>query len=386
MQKGYRDCYDILHFAQPRHTAINMVINAVDSIRLFRFVCKAAGGQSRQNLILYLGSGERCGWGECAMLSRGDPAAEADLSGFYGRTASECFELIRSLSRSWHPAFREMAELALLDLQGHIEGRSALELLSLDGVKPVLAAPSVYSREASRLPERAFKAYESGAKAIKIRLSGNADSDLETVISIRKLIPRENMYLIGCAAGAYSDALDFSVEKLGVRLLKMYTAGLDFCEDPAVMEPSDWRELQSFVDPLPLAAERLLCPVRRALTFIDSDVCRVFKLRPGLSGSVFDISAFTDRVRSFDREIAVGDGGLIGPGCSQWQQLAVGLSAKWVEAVERSPRSDPYSEALRSSPLMLSEGMYALAGGAPGFGLDIDARVLELYADETTDI
>lgn len=60
-----------------------------------------------------------------------------------------------------------------------------------------------------------------------------------------------------------------------------------------------------------------------------------------------------------------------------WQQLAIGVGADWVEAIEKKEDSELYSNCIIKSPTKkLSNGFYAL-DEAPGFGLVLDDERLK---------
>ena len=356
-----------------------MTRNVIDEIRIFKY--NTNYNPPRANYIVRISSGNHCGWGECALHGALAFNISDAMYELYGKTVSDAISFVRA--SHFPPAFIEMVELAMLDLHGNITQKSASELLVINGVKPVLSTATINLKDRYAMIKRMESAVNAGCRAIRFRLSGDPDFDIETVGAIREVLPRDRVYLIGNAAGAYSDALEFSPEKLGIRLLKMYTAGLDVCEDPAEMDVEGWKALQAFVDPMSLSAERILCPSKRAISIADKDMCRIFKLRPGSTGSIYDALQFAEHIKNFGGRIAIGDGTLIGPGCSQWQQIAIALGAEWNECVEMAPRSDIYDEALKKSPLNIVEGMHTMIGGCPGFGLEIDESILQFYAHQT---
>lgn len=73
----------------------------------------------------------------------------------------------------------------------------------------------------------------------------------------------------------------------------------------------------------------------------------------------------------------VGDDSLVGPACTAWQQLAIGVGADWVEAIEKKEDSALYNDCTIASPTKkMSNGYYAL-NETPGFGLVLDEERLK---------
>ena len=78
----------------------------------------------------------------------------------------------------------------------------------------------------------------------------------------------------------------------------------------------------------------------------------------------------------------IGDDSLVGPGCTIWQQLAIGLSAQWVEATEKEDDSDFFYECIRkistdshTNPIVYQDDCY-------GFGLYLDEKRLADSCDQ----
>ncbi len=363
------------------------MVSAIDSVKLYKFnipsrVPSQRGGQ--QHIFLRLGCGDRTGWGECRIpLSRAGAetySTENALNGLYGRTITEAFRYVRTCFGHWRYCVSEMAELALIDLQGRLTGRSALDIMVLGGYMPVMAASAIPTGEHEVMLRRIEGILSSGSHIAKIRLVGDGDLDRETIELIRRNFSRERLYLIGAACESYTEEAQDSPEKLGVQLLKMYTAGLDACEDPASMTGEEWKQLRSFVEPLHLIASIPIRPARYALSRVSPDTADIFNIHPGMTGSIFDAAALAEKMKAAGKKIAVGDDGFIGPGCSEWQQLAVGMGARWIEAMEKPGYSDSYLSTLRHNPVVFAEGCCSVMAGHTGFGIDIDDRMLEFYA------
>lgn len=365
------------------------MVSAIDSIKLYKFNIMPRLPSQRtgqQHVFLRIGCGGCCGWGECRIpLSRAGVESyntEAALEKLYGQNITDAFRYLRSCFGQWRYCVSEMAELALIDLQGRLTSRSALDILILNGYMPVMAAHAIPAAEREVMMRRIENAVSSGLHIVKVRLIGNADIDRETIEIIRRSFSRERLFLVGAACESYTEEAQDSPEKLGVQLLKMYTAGLDACEDPAALTEEDWIQLRKFVDPLPLIASIPLRPARTALSRVSADTADIYSIHPGMTGSVFDAVALAEKMAAAGRKIAVGDDGFIGPGCSQWQQIAIGMGARWTESIEKPGHSDGYLATVKHNPVHFGEGSFSIMSGHTGFGIDIDDRMLELYASQ----
>ncbi|ULL14932.1 hypothetical protein DVH26_11070 [Paenibacillus sp. H1-7] len=72
-----------------------------------------------------------------------------------------------------------------------------------------------------------------------------------------------------------------------------------------------------------------------------------------------------------------GDDSLVGPACTVWQQLAIGLSADWVESLEKPGESDAFEACVTAQATSrTSDGRVNLGGWSPGFGLMLDEKQL----------
>jgi hypothetical protein len=72
----------------------------------------------------------------------------------------------------------------------------------------------------------------------------------------------------------------------------------------------------------------------------------------------------------------IGDDSLIGPSCPVWQQIAVGVGAAWVEALEKPQESDVFPRAARTATAQQPDGRFGVAELHPGFGTEVDEELL----------
>ncbi len=374
-----------------------MPTQIIDQVRIYKINVSTEQNfsfgtwKNRQHIFLKLGSDGKTGWGECIMSTNKPDMHLFDAASCFeqmrGKSVTESFKLVRSVFGAWKYAFTEMAELALIDLKGKLTGRSAVELLVLNGRKPVPGLFCIYSKNPDEVREKTAAAISAHRERyLKIKLFGETETDRSVINAVRSLAFRDRCFLIGDANCGYSDAFDFSLEKLGIQLIMLQTAGLDACEDPAEMSYKDWVELQKFVHPLPLISDYPMRPARKALRTMIPGMSRIYNIHPDTMGSVFDAVALAEKIRADGSLLMIGDDSLIGPGCTAWQQLAIGLGAEWVEATEKNFESDLYREVLTDTAVKCRDGVYSLIEGKHGFGVEMNERILSKYALQILDL
>jgi L-alanine-DL-glutamate epimerase-like enolase superfamily enzyme len=159
----------------------------IDTVRIYKINVFAEQNfsfgtwRSRQHIFLKLASNGKTGWGECILSTNKPEISLFDIASCFeqlrGKTISEAFKLIRSVFGSWKYAFTEMSELALIDLRGKLTGRSAAELLVLDGRKPVPGVFVILSKDPDNVREKAAAAIASNRdKYIKVKLFGDTET------------------------------------------------------------------------------------------------------------------------------------------------------------------------------------------------------------------
>ena len=163
----------------------------------------------------------------------------------------------------------------------------------------------------------------------------------------------------------------------------MHKTGLNACQDPAVLTNAEWIELQTKVGLLDLILSKPLNPAWNALDTVSSKMGRIFNLHPGRMGSLIDAIALARYIQSFGVQVVIGDDSLIGPGCTIWQQIAVGLGATWTQALEKPQESDVFLKCIQvKSTEQKVDGRYGLRYDyatrdlRPGFGLQVDVPLL----------
>lgn len=367
-----------------------MARHIIEYVRLYKFNIPGRTG-SRQQLFIELGSSKRSGWGECVLSYNRQAADLFSVASCFeyirGKTVTEAIAAVRCMFGVWRHALTEATEFALVDLGGKLSGRPAAELLVLDYNRPVPGVFSIASRNPAVVKERtAYAVAQHRDRCIRIKLYGDLDTDKALISAVRSAAPAKRTFLIGDAGKCYGNPLKFEVEKLGIQLLMLHSAGMDACMDPSEMRTENWGELNSFVTPLNLVCGYPMRPARLAERIIYPKMAGMYHIRPGFMGSVYDTVQLGEKIKRMGGMLMIGDAHLIGPGCAAWQQLAIGMGADLVEAVEKDKESEMYRRALRYSGVECKNGVYTRCGSNGGFGTELDRRVLERYATQILEL
>ncbi len=361
----------------------------IDEVELFRLDAAPPPhlsfnpGDNRQHAALRLCADGLCGWSE-GLVAHNDPSFElapwgACFSELKGKTVAEALTYQHQHRESWWVNQLEMSEMALLDLAGRLLDKPVMDLLGLDGRQPVPGLYSIVASDAQHAAEQAALAKKQNLTThIKLRIYGEPALDAALVRAVRKVMGPET-YLIAGASESYTYPVDESVEALAAQLRALHQAGLNACEDPANLAVADWVDLQTRVGMLALIPDKPMRPAWHALQTVLPGMGRVYNLHPGSLGSLVDAVALARKIQSFGAQVAVGDDSLMGPGCTAWQQIAVGLGAAWVEALAKPQESNVFGQCVQSqATVQKSDGRlglvydYATRKLPPGFGLQVD--------------
>ncbi len=368
---------------------INQLLMRIDEVELFRL--DAANPRhisfgrwdNRQHAALRLCAKGVCGWSE-GIVSHNDPSFElapwgACFSELKGMTVSDALTHNRQHRESWWVNQLEMGEIALLDLAGRLLDTPVVVLLNLDGRQPVPGLFCILESDPQRAAEQAALARKQNLTShIKLKIYGESTLDAALIRAVRQVMGPKT-YLIADANEGYARAPDAPLDELAAQLKVLHQAGLNACEDPAVLANADWGDLQTKVGLFDLIPDKPMRPAWHALHTVLPGMGRVYNLHPGSMGSLIDTITLARHIQGFGAEIMIGDDSLIGPGCTAWQQIAVGLGAAWVEALEKPQESDVFLQCIQvKSTEQKTDGRfgltydYATRDLRPGFGLQVD--------------
>ena len=275
----------------------------------------------------------------------------------------------------------ENAEMALLDLGGKLAGKPALELLGLTGRAPVPGLYCILNDDPAAVVTEAKRAKTQNLHThLKVKLYGKPAVDA-AVIRAARSVYGPTAYIVGDVNMGYrsakTDSLDRTIPQITAAMIALRDAGLSACEDPAEMTPAEWATVQAKVGKLELLPDVPLRPSWKALQQINPAMGRVFNMHPSCMGSVIETASLGRTIQSWKRRLMVGDASLVGPACVAWEQIAIGLGADWVEAIEKPQENNVFGECLIANPVKrTAEGKFALPKPAPGFGTVLDTKKL----------
>ena len=363
----------------------------VDAERRFSYGVQ----QGRLHAFIRFTAGGEHGWTEFN-ASRAVPAAEvpAYLAGQFnwfgelkGLTVAGALKAVVA-RRPKGIRELEAAEMALLDLAGRLTGKPSAELLGLSGKEPVPGVFCILSDEPAQVRALAKLALEQQLRThMKVKLYGKPAIDLAVVQAAREVIGPD-AFLVGDVNRGYRPLhSDESIEPIAEALRQLHSAGLSACEDPAEMTAGQWEELQRAVGGLDLVPDVPVRPAWSAAAQIRPGMGRIFNMHPACMGSVMETVTLGRLIQSWDRKLMVGDASLVGPACVAWTQMAIGLGADWVEAIEKPQENDVFQRCLLKNPVgRTPDGRFVIREARPGWGIELDEAELRKLATVFVDL
>ncbi|MBT9776129.1 hypothetical protein GPL15_06370 [Clostridium sp. MCC353] len=342
---------------------------------------------SRQHVFIAVKAGNETGCGENIIsVNRPDVSLETWsrwLQELVGKPVGEAITYLRDHRDAWEDRMTEMTEMSLIDLWGKLTKENALDLLELPGREPVYGVYVILSDDLDFVDEKVRYAISCGkARYIKVKLFGREELDCQVIKTVRKHLSRRETYLIGDVNCGYRpEGTKKELDEIITSMERLYEAGLDACEDPAFLTRDEWVKLQSSVHPLSLIPDYPMRPSRKARETIVSGMGDIYNIHPGCSASIIDAVALAEKIKALGSILFIGDDSLVGPGCTIWQQLAVGLSAGWVEATEKEAESDFYYDSILKIPTNSQKNPIGPDRSGYGFGIYLDEQKLEAAAD-----
>lgn len=342
---------------------------------------------SRQHIFLSMKAGGETGFGENIISVNQPDISLKDwsiwLRELVGLPAGTALAYLRNHLNSWQDRMTEMTEMCLVDLLGKLEKKNALDLLELPGTAPVYGVYVILSDDLDFVDQKVRYAISSGkTRFIKVKLFGDEELDCKIIQKVRSFLSRHETYLIGDVNCGYRpEGTKKALDAIAASLNHLYEAGLDACEDPAFLERDEWVQLQSMVHPLSLIPDYPMRPSRKAQEIIVEGMGDIYNIHPGSSASIIDAISLAGQIKRLGAKLMIGDDSLVGPGCTIWQQLAVGLSADWVEATEKEQESDFYYSCITKIPTDSRRNPISPDRKSYGFGVYLDEKKLEEMAD-----
>jgi L-alanine-DL-glutamate epimerase-like enolase superfamily enzyme len=372
---------------------INQLPERIDEVELFRLDANPPGQiqfgpfENRQHAALRLCVKGTCGWSE-GVVTHNDPSFQlapwgACFAELKGMTVAAALSHHRQHRETWWVNQLEMAEIALLDLAGRLMGISVLSLLEMEHRLPVPGIFCIRESDPLKVAEQVRAARRRNLTShIKIKIYGEPTLDTALIEAVRK-VAGSGTRIIGAADGGFVHEHGTPLDDLATQLKALYRQGLYACEDPADLTVEEWIDLQSLVGSLNLIPNKLISPAWQAVQKASPDMGRIYNLNPGKMGSLIAVLELARRLQNQGAWIAIGDDGLLGPGCTIWQQVAIGLGAAWIQALEKPQESDVFLRCVQiQSTIQKSDGLIGLLYDdatrdlRPGFGLQVNVELL----------
>ena len=345
---------------------------------------------NRQHLFIKISAGDFYGWTETP-ASKNNPDFKPTawvkyLEQFKGLTLGEAQKLLASeqvLGSKRSLKMLESLDMALLDVLGRLQNKSAVELLGLTGTNPVPGLYCILDKDEKKVREEAEKSIEQNlAHHMKFKMYGDEKVDMKLLKTIRDVLGDESVVISDVNKGYKKWK---SLDELKGILDRFSANGLNAIEDPAHLKPKQWIQLQEMVGDLNLIPDAPMRPAWKGINTIQKGMGHIYNLHPSTMGSLTHTAKLAHKVKEIDAKVMIGDDSLVGPACSAWQQIAIGVGATWVEAIEKKEDSKNYLECLQSAATKKEPNGYYSFKSAPGFGLEIDTdrlkKVSELYIE-----
>ncbi|WP_172435842.1 mandelate racemase/muconate lactonizing enzyme family protein [Sediminicola luteus] len=359
----------------------------VEKIELYRYDVNLARHfsfgvwKNRQVAFIRIISSGKSGWGEMnAGINK--PGLNLEdwgqfLRPLLGKSIDDAFNMVSSHlhAKTWNWGKCEFVEMALYDLLGKLENRPALDLLGLTGNQAVHGLFPILEEDPDKVAKAAQKARDSNYKShVKLKIFGNSKSDGELIQTAREVLG-DQTYIVCDPNEGYKNW--DTLTDLAQDLKYLGSCGMNGCEDPAKLTLEQWIDLQKMVDPITIIPDVILRPAHTALEMAKPGMGNAYNLHPATMGNFKSMVQLASKIKSWGHQLMIGDASLIGPGCSIWQQLAIGMGASWVEAIEKPIESDRYLPCIASKATFKdASGKHQMKRQA-GFGVELDIPTLK---------
>ncbi|WP_136480776.1 mandelate racemase/muconate lactonizing enzyme family protein [Cognatitamlana onchidii] len=346
---------------------------------------------NRQHLFIKISSGEFYGWTETPASKNNPNFKPTDwvkyLKQFKGLTIGEAQKLLASeqvLGSKRSLKMLESLDMALLDLSGRLQNKSATELLGLLGSDPVPGLYCILDKDENKVRAEAQKSIEQNlGHHMKFKMYGDETVDMTLLNTIRDVLGDEAMVISDVNKGYKKWK---SLDELKAILERFKDGGLDAIEDPAHLKTEQWIQLQDMVGDLTLIPDAPMRPAWKGLNTIAAGMGRIYNLHPSTMGSLKHTVQLANKVKGMDAKVMIGDDSLVGPACSAWQQIAIGAGATWVEAIEKEEDSKNYIDCLIKKPTYKESNGYYSLNPTAGFGVELDTKRLRKVCEFHTKI
>ena len=368
--------------ADARIDGIELYAVQVDAERRFSYAVQ----KDRQHVFIRFMAAGKSGWDELA-LPAGNPGesvaqrlARLDwYREFKGKTPFEAINYLVEQRSKRNRAELEHAEMAVLDLAGRLLNKPATELLGLTGTAPVPGLYCILSDDPQTVRKEAARALEQNLRThLKVKLYGKPEVDQAVVRAAREVFGK-TAYVAGDVNMGYRHvASNAPVDDVATAMIALRDLGLDACEDPAEMSNDQWAQVQERIGTMSLIPDVPLRPAWKSRVALDPRMGRIYNMHPSCMGSIIEMVELSKVIRANGKKLMVGDASLVGVGCPAWEQLAIGMGADWVEAIEKPQENDVFQRCTVRNPVQrTADGKFGVKQFLPGFGVEIDDKKLK---------
>jgi len=378
--------YEALKGCTETISAIELYAIPVAAERRFSYAVQ----KNRLHAFIRISAGGKSGWAEANLGY--DPENKpfekriwrmAWYAELKGKTVADALKRVMARRPERYREL-EYAEMALLDLAGKLTEKPAIELLGLKGRDPVPGLYCILSDDPEQVAREAKRSLgQNLCTHLKVKLYGKPDVD-EAVVRAARAVMGKTAYIVGDVNFGYRrKQSDEPLDDMAAVMKRLRDAGLSGCEDPAALSREQWCELQELVGTLDLVPDVPLRPAWDAARNISPGMGRVFNMHPACMGSVAETAVLGRRIKSWQKRLMVGDSSLVGPACPAWEQIAIGLGADWIEAIEKPQENAVFQKCLvQTSIKRTADGRFAIDRLLPGFGTELDLNKLKQLAAE----
>lgn len=365
-----------------------MNVRRIDSIELYflevNYKREFSFGSwpSRLHCCVCVTTGDQSGWGEiCLPIYEGKTKEDVirqitkDFEPWQGANIERAKFLVKERRGKTADRVLEALDMALVDLDARLQGKSALEYLGLPDEYSVPALSCVLQKDIEAAVELA---QQLATTHLKIKLFGDNVSDYNLIKAVRAAIPQE-CYLVGDVNMGYAPGKQvqpFSQDIVRA-MNNLHEAGLNACEDPANLSWEGLAQLQRELPDMAIIPDEPMRPSYKILEEIEPVPGHIYNLHPNCMGSLTATVELAQKLRKGGANVMIGDSSLVGPACAAWQQVACGVHAEWCEALEKPIESTKFTDCILSTPMQtLPDGRRQIAEHALGFGLEVDKAKL----------
>lgn len=380
--------------------AITNAKHSIDEIELFRYDINTprhfswGTWHNRQHVFMRITSGEHTGWAEVA-ADKNNPELDTRawgrfLQDFKKLPLSDAYVLVKAnqigtgKDGKYQKKQLEFVEMGLLDLLGRVEGKPAIELLGMNDRAPVPGLYCILDDDLEKIAKGIEQCQQQNLDDyVKFKMFGKPELDL-SIVKLARATLGDDSFILSDANRGYKDWK--TIDELADTLNNLREHGLNAIEDPAELTNAQWIALQDQIGDLALVPDYAMRPAWKGIERAVPGMGRVYNFHPESMGSLHHLAPLAAKVRSFGGKIMIGDASLVGPACTVWQQIAIGVGAVWVEALEKAEESETYLACVADKATYRDEeGRFAMTP-KPGFGLEMDVVALREQCPESITI